>query len=226
MKLEGDYTVPAPRPQVWAVLQDPALLARVLPGCEKLEPLGNDQYKAGVKIQVGPLQGNFEGTIALSEIVTPESYRMTFDGKGALGFVKGTGSVQLSEQGAGTLISYAGDAATGGKIATVGQRLMETSAKALIKQTFDAITPIAQAMIPPPTSSASAATDSGVSSAPVIPVVPADIPVQRPSQVAFGLGIMKHMFEDSVPQPYRMPVLIGGGVLLLLVVLWLLNQIF
>jgi carbon monoxide dehydrogenase subunit G len=226
MKLEGDYTVPAPRPQVWAVLQDPALLARVLPGCEKLEPLGNDQYKAGVKIQVGPLQGAFEGTIALTQIVTPESYRMSFDGKGALGFVKGIGSVQLTEQGASTLISYAGDATTGGKIATVGQRLMETSAKALIKQTFDAITPIAQAMIPPPTPTTSTPPDSAVPATPVIPVVPADIPVQRPSQVAFGLGIMKHMFEDSVPESYRLPVLAGGGLLIVLFIVWLLDRIF
>jgi len=120
MKLEGHYRVAASPTSVWTVLQDPTLLARVLPGCEKLELLGEHKYGAAVKIQVGPLQGTFTGIIVLSDIATPDSYRMSFDGKGALGFVKGQGTVHLSTEEGATLVKYAGDATIGGRIASVG----------------------------------------------------------------------------------------------------------
>jgi hypothetical protein len=243
MKLDGKYTVAAPREHVWNILQDPSLLARVLPGCEKLEALGDDKYSAAVKIQVGPLQGSFAGTIALAEMVTPESYRMTFDGKGALGFVKGTGTVRLVEQGGGgaTDVHYAGDASIGGRIATVGQRLMETSARALIEQTFDALTPIAQAMAAQAVAAQSAQGSasstpnstpngtpngaapgmgvSGLGGGAATAFNAADIPVRRPSQVEFGLGVLRHMFEDTVPEQYRTPVLIALVLVVALVLI-------
>src|SRR5437773_1550882 len=139
MKIEGDYTFEAPRDVVWDVLLDPQLLAKVLPGCEGLDPLGNDQYKAVLKIQVGPVQGVFEGTVALLDINKPDSYRMDINGKGAPGFVKGTGVVRLEPQGLTTIMHYEGDAQIGGKIASVGQRLLESSAKALVRQSLDGI---------------------------------------------------------------------------------------
>src|SRR5439155_20446560 len=80
MKIEGDYTFEAPRDVVWDVLLDPQLLAKVLPGCEGLDPLGNDQYKAVLKIQIGPVQGVFEGTVSLLDINKPDSYRMDING--------------------------------------------------------------------------------------------------------------------------------------------------
>jgi hypothetical protein len=219
MKLEGKYRVPAPRPQVWTVLQDANLLARVLPGCEKLETVGENKYSAVVKIQVGPLQGTFSGTILLGDMVAPESYTMDFDGKGALGFVKGKGAVRLVEVEGATDVHYTGDASIGGRIASVGQRLMETSARALIEQTFDLLTPIAQSLVPPP-----AAGD--VASAPVAPVVPPDLPIQRQSQIAFGLGVLRHMYEDAVPPTYRTPLLVGAGVVGLLIVWAVVSAIF
>jgi uncharacterized protein len=209
MKLAGEYTVSAPRQNVWNVLLDPALLARVLPGCEKLESLGDDTYRAGVKIQVGPLNGAFEGTIKLTNIVAPNSYHMEFDGKGALGFVRGVGDVQLADNGSTTLITYSGEASIGGKLASVGQRLMETSAKAMIKQTLDEITPIAQSLNT--TSTNTTDMEHPTSNSSIVQSVTPN------SQIAFGAGIMRHMFEDAVPEQYRPLVVLGVGVLFLFI---------
>jgi carbon monoxide dehydrogenase subunit G len=228
MKLEGHYNVPAPQGSVWNVLQDPSLLARVLPGCEKLELVEDNKYSAVVKIQVGPLQGTFAGTITLNDIVTPTSYRMVFDGKGALGFVKGEGTVTLSEQMGGTHVEYAGDATIGGKLAAVGQRLVEASARALISQTFDALTPIAQALTPstpPPPAASGTNTPPSPSPPSANAVTTANVVVRRPSQVEFGLGVLKHMYDDSVPEPYRAPGLILIGMVLAFILISLLNGI-
>ena len=225
MKIDGTYTISAPRQNVWDVMLDPLLLAQVLPGCEALEPLGDDRYKARVKIHIGPLQGVFEGTIALSDIQVPESYRLGFDGKGTLGFVKGSGSVTFSEKDGTTQVAYAGDAAVGGRIATVGQRLMETSARALIEETFDLVTPLAQAKTPP--TEASTADGSLELSATPIPTASShSIPVkaQPPSQTKFALGIVRHMFNDTVPPEYRLPVLVVGAALLLVILRWLTSR--
>jgi uncharacterized protein len=221
MKLAGEYAVAAPRQHVWSVLLDPSLLARILPGCEKLEALGDDTYQARVKIQVGPLQGTFDGTIKLGNINAPESYTMTFDGKGALGFVKGTGEVHLIAQENSTQVTYTGEASIGGRIASVGQRLMESSAKAMIKQTLDEIAPIAQTL------AAAEPPAAAVPADPVHPVAPPQIvsTVKPHSQLEFGLGILRHLFEDTVPQPYRLPVLLVGGIILLFIVIRLLEFI-
>jgi uncharacterized protein len=231
MKLTGQYQVPAPQANVWAVLQDPALLARVLPGCEKLEQVEENKYSAVVKIQVGPLQGTFAGTITLSDIVAPTSYRMIFDGKGALGFVKGEGTVNLSDDAGATHVDYAGDATIGGKLAAVGQRLVEASARALISQTFDALTPIAQALTPaaPKTPDSAPGTNTSTSTSSSPPstgtVTTANVAVRRPSQVEFGLGVLKHMYDDAVPEPYRAPGLILIGMVLAFIVISLLNAV-
>ncbi len=225
MKLEGQYQVAAPQTNVWTVLQDPTFLARILPGCEKLEQIGENKYTAAVKIQVGPMQGTFTGVITLSDIVVPSSYRMDFDGKGTLGFVKGQGTVNLTEQNSGTHVQYSGEATIGGRIAAVGQRLMESSARALIEQTFDLMTPIAQSLTPPAVSSDSGASPQRPSTS-TINLDAAPMAVRRPSQMEFGMGILKHMYEDTVPEPYRAPVLIVLGLAVLFVLNSLLNAIF
>ena len=225
MKIDGTYMITAPRQNVWDVMHDPLLLAQVLPGCEALEPLGDDRYKARVKIHIGPLQGVFDGTIALSDIHAPESYRLGFDGKGALGFVKGSGSVTFSEHDGTTQVAYAGDAAVGGRIATVGQRLMETSARALIEETFDLVTPLAQAKSPSAeTPAASGLVDPSAPSLPEAPSHPIPVKSQPPSQTKFALGIARHMFNDTVPPEYRLPVLVVGAVLLLLIIRWISSE--
>jgi len=123
---------------VWDALFDPAVLAAVMPGCEKLE-LVDGSYVGEIKVKVGPIQGKFSGKVDLSDLVEPKSYKMVVDGRGAQGFVKATATIELASEGTGTKIHYDSDAQVGGKIASVGQRLVETSAKAIVKQSLEGL---------------------------------------------------------------------------------------
>jgi uncharacterized protein len=138
VKLAGDYVFDAGVQEVWDALFDPAVLAAVMPGCEKLE-LVNGSYLGEIKVKVGPIQGAFSGKVDLSDQVPPKSYKMIVDGRGAQGFVKATASIVLEPAGDKTKVSYDADAQVGGKIASVGQRLVETSARAIVKQSLDGL---------------------------------------------------------------------------------------
>jgi carbon monoxide dehydrogenase subunit G len=138
MKLSGEYVFAAEVQEVWDALFDPAVLAAVLPGCEKLE-LVDGSYLGEIKVKVGPIQGKFTGKVDLLDQVPPKSYRMVIDGKGAQGFVRATARIALEPQGTSTKITYDSDAQVGGKIATVGERLIETSAKAIVKQSLEGL---------------------------------------------------------------------------------------
>lgn len=139
MKLAGEYTFDAPQNEVWEALLDPEVLAAVLPGCDKLE-LVDGVYEGVLKIKVGPVQGKFNGKVKLSDMVEPESYRMNVDGKGAPGFVKADAGVKLAAVSeTQTTMAYEADAKVGGRIASVGQRLIDASAKAIIKQSLEGL---------------------------------------------------------------------------------------
>lgn len=138
MKLEGDYRFDASVQQVWNALFDPAVLAAVMPGCEKLD-LVDGQYVGEINIKVGPIQGKFNGKVDLKDKHEPNSYTMVVDGRGAPGFVKATASVKLGADGTGTLIHYDADAQVGGKIASIGQRLLDASARAIVKQSLEGL---------------------------------------------------------------------------------------
>jgi carbon monoxide dehydrogenase subunit G len=135
MRLDGTYLFAAPREAVWEALMDPAVLTGALPGGEQLEQTGDNQYRAVMNVKVGPVQGRFEGKILLEDIVAPQSYLMKVDGQGAPGFVAGEGRLVLEEaDGGGTLLRYGGDVTVGGRIAGVGQRLIESTAKSITRQ--------------------------------------------------------------------------------------------
>jgi carbon monoxide dehydrogenase subunit G len=138
MKLEGDYLFEAKVPEVWSALFDPVILAAVMPGCEKLE-LVDGHYVGDIKVKVGPIQGNFTGKVDLQDKVEPESYTMIVDGRGAPGFVKATARVKLAAEGDATRVHYDTDAQVGGKIASVGQRLLEASARAIVAQSLEGL---------------------------------------------------------------------------------------
>src|ERR1051325_10617146 len=128
MKLEGDYLFEASVPEVWSALFDPVILAAVMPGCEKLE-LVDGHYVGDIKVKVGPIQDKVE----------PESYTMIVDGRGAPGFVKATAHVKLAPEGDATRVRYDADAQIGGKIASVGQRLLDASARAIVAQSLEGL---------------------------------------------------------------------------------------
>ncbi len=218
MKLEGEYTFEAPRDIVWDVLLDPQLLARVLPGCEGLDPLGNDQYKAVLKIQIGPVQGVFEGTVTLLDINKPDSYRMDINGKGAPGFVKGIGAVRLETQGSTTTMHYEGDAQVGGRIASVGQRLLESSAKALVRQSLEGITAQVQARKEAQNTLVSQARKDAEN-------LSAQPAINPPSKVRFTLGVARGVLAELIP-PDRRPLAITVAIALLLILIFVLTRIF
>lgn len=141
MKLEGDFSFGAARSKVWNAVLDPKVIAKIMPGCEELEETGENQYKGVMKVRVGPVQGKFQGTVGLSEIQEPESYRIEVGGKGPSGFLKGSGVIRLSpgEDAESTQLSYSIDAQVGGRIAGVGQRLIETTAKSIARQSLQTL---------------------------------------------------------------------------------------
>jgi uncharacterized protein len=136
MKLEASYEVPAPRDKVWSAFLDPKLLKEAIPGCEKLEATGPDEYKATMKIGVGGVKGTFEGKVKITDKNPPESYRMTVEGSGGPGFIRGEAVITLTEAGSGTRVSYTADVQVGGLIASVGQRLLGGVSKMMADKFF------------------------------------------------------------------------------------------
>lgn len=139
MKLAGSHPLPHPRERVWDALMDPEVLSRTLPGCERLERSGENAFAGALNVQVGPVKGAFQGTLELTDLRPPESYRMKLQGQGPQGFLTGEGEVRLEETPDGTLVHYDLDAQTGGRIAGVGQRLLESSAKVIARQGLEGL---------------------------------------------------------------------------------------
>jgi uncharacterized protein len=137
MKLEGAHDVPAPRQKVWEAFLDPARLRQAIPGCEKLEALGNDEYKATMKVGVAAVKGTFEGKVRLMDKNPPDKYRMAVEGSGGPGFVRGETAITLSDIPGGTKVSYSADVQIGGLIAGVGQRMLGGVSKMMADQFFN-----------------------------------------------------------------------------------------
>lgn len=145
MRVQGQHTVPAPQQKVWEALLDPQILARTLPGCESLDPIGENQYKMQMKLDLSSVQGLFDTTVHLKDPHPPTGYRLEIDGKGKIGFVKGGGAFRLEPDGeSATVVHYEGDVHVGGLIAGVGQRLLDMTSKMLIKRFFASLSQILQ----------------------------------------------------------------------------------
>lgn len=134
MQLQGTHQFKAPLPVVWQALLDPTVLAKALPGGDQLERVGENDYKAAMNVRVGPVQGRFEGKVTLLDIVEHQSYRMVVSGTGGPGFLNGEGVLTLATNAEGTLLTYTGEVQVGGRIAALGQRLIESTAKSIIRQ--------------------------------------------------------------------------------------------
>ena len=146
MKIEGTYTISSPRARVWQLMTDPEVLSRCVPGCQSLEAGEDGSYKMTLKAGVGAIKGVFTGAIRLDEMREPEHYRMIVDAKSPAGFVKGEGNLDLTEQGEETVVNYSGETSAGGTIASVGQRMIHSSAKMMAGQFFAAIEAEAKAI--------------------------------------------------------------------------------
>ncbi len=148
MKIAGEYVFNGPREQVWELVRDPEVLATALPGTQSLNQVSENEYEGEMHVRVGPVAGVFSGRVVASDEVPPESYTLTVEGKGAPGFAKGTGHVQLVDQGDGTtLMKYEGEVQIGGKIASVGQRLMDSASKSMLRQGLEVLNKALEARV-------------------------------------------------------------------------------
>ena len=139
MKFTGEHEIPASREEVWAALNDPQALQESLPGAEEVTKVADDEFTATVKAKVGPVRATFKGRIKLSDIDAPNGYTITGEGSGgAAGFAKGSAKINLSDgEAGGTRLAYDVDAAIGGKLAQIGQRLIQGTAKKMSDDFFD-----------------------------------------------------------------------------------------
>lgn len=139
LKLTGTHTIGATVERAFELLIDPEVLARCMPGCDKLEHRADGVYDMAVSAGIGPVRGKYTGSVTLSDIQPPERYTMVVDIKGTTGFVKGQGVVELAPDGENTRISFEGDVQIGGPIAAVGQRMHASAARLMTRQLFGAI---------------------------------------------------------------------------------------
>ncbi len=202
MKVEGSHTFDAPREIVWPTLLDPVVLAKIMPGCEKLEQVGDNEYEGVIKIKVGPVQGTFNGKVILADIDAPNGYNMQVTGKGPAGIVDGNGKLWLQGENGQTILHYTGDANVSGKIASVGQRLMDTSARAIIRQSLEGLG-----------QQIAARQHAEEAHTPIPEVAP-------PSQTEFALGVAQEMLRDFTSQEDNRTLLyvVLGGLTGMLVV--------
>jgi uncharacterized protein len=137
MDMTGEYRIPASRDQVWAALNDPDTLKASLPGCETLEKISDREFAATVITKVGPVKAKFNGNVTLSNLNPPESYTISGEGKGgAAGFAKGGADVRLIEEGEVTVLTYVAKADVGGKLAQLGSRLIDGTARKMADEFF------------------------------------------------------------------------------------------
>ncbi len=148
MKISGSHNVPATRERTYHLLQDPAVLAKCMPGTDRLDKTGEDEYEMKMKMAIASIGGLFSGKVRIADQNPPESFRLIVEGTGKIGFVKGEGLLTLSNpngsaDGKNTEVKFDGDVQVGGTIASVGQRLLDTTSKMIIKKFFEKLAEIA-----------------------------------------------------------------------------------
>jgi uncharacterized protein len=147
MELKGERLINAPQARTWAALNDPEILKACIAGCETLERTGDDAFQAVVAVKVGPVSARFKGSLKMTDIQPPNSYKINFDGQGGVaGFGKGTADVSLLAEGAAqTKLRYDAKAQVGGKMAQVGSRLIDAAAGKITDDFFKAFEAVLQA---------------------------------------------------------------------------------
>ena len=197
MKIEGQYTFDARRERVWKTVLDPEVLGNVMPGCEDFHEVGENRFEGLLKIKIGPVQGKFKGTVELTDLVEPSSYNLRIQGKGTTGFIDGKGQLRLEDAGDSTVLHYQIDAKVGGRIASVGQRLLDSSSKVITRQALERLEQHVR------TATAAAAGEAAAE-------------IEAPSQAELAAGFTRGMLAELVPRQRR-PMVIGVAVVILAV---------
>jgi carbon monoxide dehydrogenase subunit G len=226
MDMTGERRIPAPRQTVWEALNDPEVLKVSIPGCESLERLEGDQMKATAAVKVGPMSARFSGKVHLTDIDPPNGYRISGEGQGGpAGFAKGGANVALKDDGSDTLLSYQVNAQVGGKLAQLGARLIDATAKQMADQFFDRFSRQVQAQYQPPTPAAAASTPAGAASAsPPAGAASPSVRTVSPPVVARPLQPAAISIWSLIPrEPFGLPIAawIGSAVFAFMVLLML-----
>ena len=216
MKINGEYTFDGPRDLVWEMLRDPAVLAKVLPGAEKLDRVGENEFEGALRMKIGPVQGDFQGRVRLENLDPPNGYTMLVDGRGAPGFVKATGNLKLSPEGDRTRLAYDGDAQVGGKLAAVGQRLVESSARAIIAQSLEGLNAVVKARVAAAAANQNISGDADGATGGAAPPEPE---IRAPSQAEFAAGVARQIASDLI-SPGLLRALLFAALIIVLVILF------
>ena len=211
VKLAGTHSFDAPKNDVFEALLDPDVLSRILPGCRRLEKTSENEFSGEISIRVGPVQGSFNGKVTLDEIDPPNGYRMEIAGQGRPGYVKGVGTLRLEGDGPTTL-HYDGDAQLSGRIASVGQRLVDSTARSLTRQGLQSLENIIAARLQPeaeaggapaPSNGTEAATETGAGAGAPGPAPPSSSAgatvqpeVATPSTMEVGINVARDVASD------------------------------
>ena len=137
MEMTGEFRIPAPRQRIWEGLNDPEVLKQCIPGCQTLEKVSDTEFNGRVVASVGPVKATFSGKVTLSDLDPPQSYTISGEGSGGVaGFARGGAKVNLAEDGAATLLTYAVQAQVGGKLAQIGSRLIDATSRKMADDFF------------------------------------------------------------------------------------------
>jgi hypothetical protein len=192
MDMTGEYRIAAPRDKVWQSLNDPAILQQCIPGCEALEKISDTELDGKVKAKVGPVSARFGGKVTLSDLDPPNSYKISGEGTGgAAGFAKGGAAVDLRDDNGATVLSYKVEANVGGKLAQIGSRLIDATARQMAENFFSKFAQVVGGPAPAAAAAAAASSASGPAVDPV-PVTVAEMPPAPGSSV-------------EMPPPVRTP---------------------
>ena len=233
MEMSGERRIPASRQQVWEALNDPESLRASIPGCESVERVGDDQFQAKVAVKLGPMAAKFGGKVKLENLNPPASYTITGEGSGgAMGFAKGGADVALEELGpAETMLRYKVKAQVGGKMAQLGARLIDSTAKQMADQFFDRfaarLTPEAPTAAP---MAAVAGTDTEYltnvgAPGPLTmhgaegPSAGGGKPVHSPNARPVDAEALRPLRLMLLIEPFGLPLTFWGGVVIMLVIL-------
>ncbi len=145
MKLQGSHLFPVSPETLWPLITNPAIITAVMPGCQKLIPIAENQYQGELTIPIGPMAGAYTGNLALSHIVKNEGYTFTFTAQSKTGTIGGNGRLQLQPQDTNTLLTYEGEAKVGGQLASHATPLLETNGRSLIRQSLENLDQLIQA---------------------------------------------------------------------------------
>jgi hypothetical protein len=207
MDMTGERRIPAPRRVVWDALNDPEVLKASIPGCQNLEKLSDTEMKATAAVKIGPISARFTGNVLLSDLDPPNGYTIGGEGQGGVaGFAKGGAKVHLEDDGADTLLRYEVHAQVGGKIAQLGARLIDATAKQMADAFFDRFT--AQVTQPEPVAAEGVAGAVTADAEPAPPRAPAAAP-----QISLLDLIPSH------PMGFPLVAWIGGVIFLFILIL-------